>query len=76
MKDLTLYTDQTTLYIVVCTTIVAKGTRLMPSYFFQDESEQNKMIRVYGDGTITYGIWITTTLACMMDFHYTDKLAQ
>ena len=28
------------------------------------------MIRLYGDGAITYGMRFTTTLACMMDLHY------
>lgn len=38
--------------------------------FLHDVTEQNKMIRLYGDGAITYGMRFTTTLACMMDLHY------
>ena len=33
-------------------------------------TEQNKMVRLHGDGAITYGMRFTTTLACMMDLHY------
>ena len=33
-------------------------------------TEQNKMVRLQGDGVITYGMRFTTTLACMMDLHY------
>ena len=33
-------------------------------------TEQNKMVRLNGDGSITYGMRFTTTLACMMDLHY------
>jgi len=28
------------------------------------------MVRLYGDGSVTYGMRFTTTLACMMDLHY------
>ncbi len=28
------------------------------------------MVRLHGDGAITYGMRFTTTLACMMDLHY------
>ena len=28
------------------------------------------MVRLQGDGVITYGMRFTTTLACMMDLHY------
>jgi len=38
--------------------------------FLHDVTEQNKMIRLHGDGAITYGMRFTTTLACMMDLHY------
>jgi len=27
-------------------------------------------VRLNGDGSITYGMRFTTTLACMMDLHY------
>lgn len=27
-------------------------------------------MRLNGDGTVTYGMRFTTTLACMMDLHY------
>ncbi|XP_018017186.1 gamma-aminobutyric acid receptor subunit beta-like [Hyalella azteca] len=38
--------------------------------YLHDVTEKNKMIRLRGDGTITYGMRFTTTLACMMDLHY------
>uniref|UniRef100_A0A1I8IKY9 Gamma-aminobutyric acid receptor subunit beta-like n=3 Tax=Macrostomum lignano TaxID=282301 RepID=A0A1I8IKY9_9PLAT len=38
--------------------------------FLHDVTEQNKMVRLYGDGRIIYGMRFTTTLACMMDLHY------
>ena len=38
--------------------------------FLHDVTEQNKMVRLHGDGAITYGMRFTTTLACMMDLHY------
>ena len=40
------------------------------SSFLHDVTEQNKMVRLNGDGSITYGMRFTTTLACMMDLHY------
>lgn len=43
---------------------------LCPSSFLHDVTEQNKMVRLHGDGAITYGMRFTTTLACMMDLHY------
>lgn len=33
-------------------------------------TERNKLVRLNGDGSITYGMRFTTTLACMMDLHY------
>ncbi|KAF2356050.1 Neurotransmitter-gated ion-channel [Trinorchestia longiramus] len=38
--------------------------------YLHDVTEKNKMIRLHGDGSITYGMRFTTTLACMMDLHY------
>ncbi|XP_023338885.1 gamma-aminobutyric acid receptor subunit beta-like [Eurytemora carolleeae] len=38
--------------------------------FLHDVTEQNKMVRLHGDGAITYGMRFTTTLACMMDLHH------
>lgn len=38
--------------------------------FLHDVTERNKLVRLSGDGTITYGMRFTTTLACMMDLHY------
>ncbi|XP_055388333.1 gamma-aminobutyric acid receptor subunit beta-like isoform X2 [Condylostylus longicornis] len=38
--------------------------------FIHDVTERNKLVRLSGDGSITYGIRFTTTLACMMDLHY------
>nr|BBC27529.1 gamma-aminobutyric acid receptor subunit beta A [Dugesia japonica] len=38
--------------------------------FLHDVTEKNKMLRIYGDGKIFYGMRFTTTLACMMDLHY------
>ncbi|KAL3266304.1 hypothetical protein HHI36_010483 [Cryptolaemus montrouzieri] len=38
--------------------------------FFHDVTERNKLVRLDGDGGITYGMRFTTTLACMMDLHY------
>ncbi|XP_074650447.1 gamma-aminobutyric acid receptor subunit beta-like [Tubulanus polymorphus] len=38
--------------------------------FLHDVTEKNKMVRLYGDGSIVYGMRFTTTLACMMDLHY------
>ncbi|XP_042876677.1 gamma-aminobutyric acid receptor subunit beta-like [Penaeus japonicus] len=40
------------------------------SSYLHDVTEKNKMVRLHGDGTITYGMRFTTTLACMMDLHY------
>lgn len=33
-------------------------------------TERNKLVRLAGDGAVTYGMRFTTTLACMMDLHY------
>ncbi|KAF2892684.1 hypothetical protein ILUMI_13489 [Ignelater luminosus] len=38
--------------------------------FLHDVTERNKLVRLNGDGAITYGMRFTTTLACMMDLHY------
>lgn len=38
--------------------------------FLHDVTERNKLVRLNGDGEITYGMRFTTTLACMMDLHY------
>lgn len=38
--------------------------------FLHDVTERNKLVRLAGDGSITYGMRFTTTLACMMDLHY------
>nr|CAH7712472.1 unnamed protein product [Callosobruchus chinensis] len=38
--------------------------------FLHDVTERNKLVRLSGDGSITYGMRFTTTLACMMDLHY------
>ncbi|XP_063224396.1 gamma-aminobutyric acid receptor subunit beta-like isoform X2 [Bacillus rossius redtenbacheri] len=38
--------------------------------FLHDVTERNKLVRLHGDGSITYGMRFTTTLACMMDLHY------
>jgi gamma-aminobutyric acid receptor subunit beta len=38
--------------------------------FLHDVTEKNKLVRLYGDGAVTYGMRFTTTLACMMDLHY------
>lgn len=38
--------------------------------YLHDVTEKNKMVRLHGDGSITYGMRFTTTLACMMDLHY------
>ncbi|KAJ8919439.1 hypothetical protein NQ315_016537, partial [Exocentrus adspersus] len=40
------------------------------SSFLHDVTERNKLVRLNGDGSITYGMRFTTTLACMMDLHY------
>jgi gamma-aminobutyric acid receptor subunit beta len=37
--------------------------------FLHDVTEKNKMIKIYGNGNIIYGMRFTTTLACMMDLH-------
>ncbi|XP_037073518.1 gamma-aminobutyric acid receptor subunit beta-like [Pollicipes pollicipes] len=37
--------------------------------YLHDVTEKNKMVRLHGDGSITYGMRFTTTLACMMDLH-------
>lgn len=37
--------------------------------FLHDVTEKNKMIKIYGNGEVTYGMRFTTTLACMMDLH-------
>ncbi|CAB4062193.1 GABRB [Lepeophtheirus salmonis] len=45
----------------------------VPDTFFANDKKQvkqNKMVRLHGDGAITYGMRFTTTLACMMDLHY------
>ncbi|XP_041973521.1 gamma-aminobutyric acid receptor subunit beta-like [Aricia agestis] len=38
--------------------------------FLHDVTERNKLVRLGGDGRITYGMRFTATLACMMDLHY------
>ncbi|CAH1159699.1 unnamed protein product [Phaedon cochleariae] len=38
--------------------------------FLHDVTERNTLLRLNGDGSITYGMRFTTTLACMMDLHY------
>ncbi|ENN82104.1 hypothetical protein YQE_01519, partial [Dendroctonus ponderosae] len=38
--------------------------------YLHDVTERNKLVRLNGDGSITYGMRFTTTLACMMDLHY------
>lgn len=38
--------------------------------FLHEVTEKNKMIRLSSDGSISYGMRFTTTLACMMDLHY------
>lgn len=38
--------------------------------FLHDVTERNKLVRLSGDGDVTYGMRFTTTLACMMDLHY------
>ncbi|XP_037968170.2 gamma-aminobutyric acid receptor subunit beta-like [Plutella xylostella] len=38
--------------------------------FLHDVTERNKLVRLGGDGSITYGMRFTATLACMMDLHY------
>ena len=50
--------------------IIMMTTILYLSSFLHDVTEQNKMVRLHGDGAITYGMRFTTTLACMMDLHY------
>ncbi|XP_065157974.1 gamma-aminobutyric acid receptor subunit beta-like isoform X1 [Atheta coriaria] len=40
------------------------------SSFLHDVTERNKLVRLNGEGGITYGMRFTTTLACMMDLHY------
>ncbi|CAF0984934.1 unnamed protein product [Brachionus calyciflorus] len=37
--------------------------------FLHDVTEKNKMIKIYGNGDVIYGMRFTTTLACMMDLH-------
>ncbi|KAK3100619.1 hypothetical protein FSP39_022680, partial [Pinctada imbricata] len=37
--------------------------------FLHDVTEKNKMIRLFGNGSVIYGMRFTTTLACMMDLH-------
>nr|BAH03471.1 gamma-aminobutyric acid receptor beta subunit [Ambigolimax valentianus] len=37
--------------------------------FLHDVTEKNKMVRLYGNGSLVYGMRSTTTLACMMDLH-------
>ncbi|XP_046354097.1 gamma-aminobutyric acid receptor subunit beta-like [Haliotis cracherodii] len=37
--------------------------------YLHDVTEKNKMIRLYANGSIVYGMRFTTTLACMMDLH-------
>jgi hypothetical protein len=34
-----------------------------------DVTEKNKMIKLFGNGDVIYGMRFTTTLACMMDLH-------
>ncbi|XP_070138344.1 gamma-aminobutyric acid receptor subunit beta-like [Drosophila bipectinata] len=50
----------------------------VPDTFFANDknsflhvvTERNKLVRLGGDGSVTYGMRFTTTLACMMDLHY------
>ena len=37
--------------------------------FLHDVTEKNKMIKIFGNGQVIYGMRFTTTLACMMDLH-------
>ncbi|XP_025088495.1 gamma-aminobutyric acid receptor subunit beta-like [Pomacea canaliculata] len=39
------------------------------SSFLHDVTEVNKMVRLYANGSLVYGMRFTTTLACMMDLH-------
>ncbi|KAL8558949.1 hypothetical protein ACOMHN_028261 [Nucella lapillus] len=39
------------------------------SSFLHDVTEKNKMVRLFGNGSLVYGMRFTTTLACMMDLH-------
>jgi len=63
----------TRVYVCVCVYIVCIihlwCVRCLCS-FLHDVTEKNKMVRLYGDGSVTYGMRFTTTLACMMDLHY------
>ncbi|KOX68118.1 Gamma-aminobutyric acid receptor subunit beta-like [Melipona quadrifasciata] len=45
------------------------GFRFVRS-FLHEVTERNKLVRLSGDGSVTYGMRFTTTLACMMDLHY------
>ncbi|OTF77896.1 hypothetical protein BLA29_001624 [Euroglyphus maynei] len=38
--------------------------------FLHEVTEKNKMIRLQSNGSVSYGMRFTTTLACMMDLHY------
>ncbi|UXI22538.1 nose resistant to fluoxetine protein 6-like [Sarcoptes scabiei] len=38
--------------------------------FLHEVTEKNKMVRLKSDGSVSYGMRFTTTLACMMDLHY------
>jgi len=49
--------------------ITTKSSTHSPS-FLHDVTERNKLVRLGGDGAVTYGMRFTTTLACMMDLHY------
>jgi gamma-aminobutyric acid receptor subunit beta len=35
--------------------------------YLHDVTEKNKMIKIYGNGDVVYGMRFTSTLACMMD---------
>lgn len=57
-------------FVVVVEGFFRRLTVLLNSSFLHDVTERNKLVRLAGDGTITYGMRFTTTLACMMDLHY------
>ncbi|KAI3385869.1 hypothetical protein SNEBB_001123, partial [Seison nebaliae] len=38
--------------------------------FLHDVTQKNKMLRLFNNGSVVYGMRFTTTLACMMDLHH------
>lgn len=68
----TFFANDKNRFDLKCIFIVRKLNKKLRFYssFLHDVTERNKLVRLAGDGSVTYGMRFTTTLACMMDLHY------